>query len=65
MTNLLHCTTYDGHETFINVDSIRYIEALSKSTVICVGPEEYIGIDAPIEEVMNAIAEAMKESEGE
>ena len=65
MKNLLHCTTANGHETFINVDSIRYIQAISTGTVICVGPEEYIGIDASIEEVMNAIAEAMKESEGE
>ena len=63
MKNLLHCTTANGHETFINVDSIRYIQAISTGTVICVGPEEYIGIDASIEEVMNAIAEAMRKPE--
>ena len=63
MKNLLHCTTIIGRETFINVDSIRYIQETETCTTICVGPEEYIGIDAPIEEVMNAIAEAMRKPE--
>ena len=63
MKNLLHCTTATGRETFINVDSIRYIQAIGTGTRICVGPGEYIGIDATIEEVMSAMAEAMKESE--
>ena len=63
MKNLLHCTTIIGRETFINVDSIRYIQAHETGTLICVGPEEYFVIDATIEEVMSAMAEAMRKPE--
>ena len=63
MKNMLHYTTTDGRDTFINVDSIRYIQAHETGTLICVGPEEYFVIDATIEEVMNAITEVMKDPE--
>ena len=65
MKKLLSVWDSEGNKTFINIDAIRFISASVGGTLICVGTEDYIEVDAPIEEVMNAIAEAMKESEGE